>query len=78
MTSTSVLENIEKYIPLVGDVNIKTPLAYKASRGAVKVVNAAQMAVAEAYITDLKCLMLYCDRFSIPSCPSCSNIFPLF
>jgi cyclopropane-fatty-acyl-phospholipid synthase len=50
MTSTSVLENIEKYIPLVGDVNIKTPLAYKASRGAVKVVNAAQMAVAEAYI----------------------------
>ncbi|MBD2063792.1 class I SAM-dependent methyltransferase [Funiculus sociatus GB2-A5] len=50
MTSTSVLENIEKYIPLVGDVNIKTPLAYKTSRGAVKVVNAAQMAVAEAYI----------------------------
>ena len=50
MTSTSVLENIEKYIPLVGDVNIKTPLAYKASRGAVKVLNAAQMAVAEAYI----------------------------
>jgi cyclopropane-fatty-acyl-phospholipid synthase len=36
MTSTSVLENIEKYIPLVGDVNIKTPLAYKASRGAVR------------------------------------------
>ena len=50
MTSTSVLENIEKYIPLVGDVNLKTPLAYKTSRGAVKVVNAAQMAVAEAYI----------------------------
>lgn len=50
MTSTSVLENIEKYLPLVGDVNIKTPLAYKTSRGAVKVVNAAQMAVAEAYI----------------------------
>lgn len=50
MTSTSVLENIEKYIPLVGDVNIKTPLPYKTSRGAVKVVNAAQMAIAEAYI----------------------------
>ncbi|MHC5936912.1 SAM-dependent methyltransferase [Nostoc sp.] len=35
-------------------MNIKTPLAYTATRGAVEVVNTIQMAVAEAYINGLE------------------------
>ena len=54
MTSISFLQDIEKYIPLVGDVHIKTPLAYQATRGAVSVVNTMQMAAAEAYINGLE------------------------
>jgi cyclopropane-fatty-acyl-phospholipid synthase len=41
---------IQRYIPVIGDVNVKNPLAYQATRGVVKVVNAVQMAVAESYI----------------------------
>ncbi|AFZ15199.1 Methyltransferase type 12 [Crinalium epipsammum PCC 9333] len=54
MTSNSFLQDIEKYLPLVGDVHIKTPLAYQATRGAVSVVNTLQMAAAEAYINGLE------------------------
>lgn len=54
MTSISFLQDIEKYLPLVGDVHIKTPLAYQATRGAVSVVNTLQMAAAEAYINGLE------------------------
>jgi cyclopropane-fatty-acyl-phospholipid synthase len=53
-TSTLIPQGIEKYVPLVGDVHIKTPLAYKATRGAVAGVNALQMAFAEAYINGLE------------------------
>ncbi|MEA5621742.1 SAM-dependent methyltransferase [Nostoc sp. UHCC 0251] len=54
MASFSTLKSLEKYIPLVGDMNIKTPIAYTATRGAVEVVNTIQMAVAEAYINGLE------------------------
>lgn len=54
MASLNTLKSLEKYIPLVGDMNIKTPLAYTATRGAVEVVNTIQMAVAEAYINGLE------------------------
>ncbi|MEH2249592.1 SAM-dependent methyltransferase [Nostoc sp.] len=54
MVSLATLQSLEKYIPLVGDMNIKTPLAYTATRGAVEVVNTIQMAVAEAYINGLE------------------------
>ncbi|MEH1788760.1 MAG: class I SAM-dependent methyltransferase [Nostoc sp.] len=54
MVSLGTLQSLEKYIPLVGDLNIKTPLAYTATRGAVEVVNTIQMAVAEAYINGLE------------------------
>lgn len=50
MTSVSTGLNIQRYIPAVGDINVKIPLAYKATRGIVQVVNAVQMAVAESYI----------------------------
>ncbi|MEH2320696.1 SAM-dependent methyltransferase [Nostoc sp.] len=54
MTASTLLQEIEKYIPIVGDINIKTPLAYQATRGVVEVVNTVQMAVAEAYINGLE------------------------
>lgn len=54
MTSTPLLENIQKHIPLTGDVHQKSPLAYQATRSAVAVVNTVQMAVAEAYINGME------------------------
>jgi len=54
MTASTLLQEIEKYIPILGDINIKSPLAYQATRGAVEVVNTVQMAVAEAYINGLE------------------------
>jgi cyclopropane-fatty-acyl-phospholipid synthase len=54
MNSITSLQDIEKHIPIVGDINIKSPLAYQATRGAVEVVNTVQMAVAEAYINGVE------------------------
>ena len=54
MNIHTTLQDFQKYIPLVGDVNTKTTLAYKATREAVQVVNTLQMAVAEAYINGLE------------------------
>ena len=54
MNASTMLQDIEKYIPVVGDVNIKSVFAYKATREVVEVVNTAQMAVAEAYINGLE------------------------
>jgi len=54
MTSTSIGRDFERYMPVIGDINVKTPLAYQATRGVVKVVNAVQMAVAESYINGLE------------------------
>ena len=48
MNASTMLQDIEKYIPVVGDVNIKSVFAYKATREVVEVVNTAQMAVAKA------------------------------
>jgi cyclopropane-fatty-acyl-phospholipid synthase len=54
MTSVSILQDIQKHIPLVGDVNIKNPVAYQATCMATAVVNTVQMGVAEAYINGLE------------------------
>jgi cyclopropane-fatty-acyl-phospholipid synthase len=54
MNSITSLQDIQKHIPIVGDINIKSPLAYQATRGAVEVVNTVQMAVAEAYINGVE------------------------
>ena len=54
MNASTMLQDIEKYIPVVGDVNFKSVFAYKATREVVGVVNTAQMAVAEAYINGLE------------------------
>ncbi|GAX38503.1 SAM-dependent methyltransferase [Nodularia sp. NIES-3585] len=54
MINSNQLQEIEKHIPLIGDINHKNPLAYQATRGAVEVVNTVQMAIAEAYINGLE------------------------
>jgi cyclopropane-fatty-acyl-phospholipid synthase len=54
MISDSLLQDIEKYIPVIGDVNIKSPFAYQLTREVVEVVNMVQMAVAEAYINNVE------------------------
>jgi len=54
MTSASLGRDIQRYIPAIGDINVKIPLAYQATRGIVQVVNAVQMAVAESYINGVE------------------------
>jgi cyclopropane-fatty-acyl-phospholipid synthase len=54
MTSTNVFPGIQKHIPIMGDMNLKSPIAYKATRLMARVFNATQMALAEAYINGLE------------------------
>ncbi|XHX77409.1 MAG: SAM-dependent methyltransferase [Stenomitos frigidus ULC029] len=54
MTATNTLPTLQKHLPITGDINLKTPIAYKATRGAARAVNAVQMALAEAYIDGLE------------------------
>jgi cyclopropane-fatty-acyl-phospholipid synthase len=54
MTSTNVLPGIQRHIPLVGDMSLKSPIAYKSTRLMARAFNAAQMASAEAYINGLE------------------------
>jgi cyclopropane-fatty-acyl-phospholipid synthase len=54
MTSASAQQDMQRYIPAIGDISVKVPLAYQATRGIVQVVNAVQMAVAESYINGVE------------------------
>jgi cyclopropane-fatty-acyl-phospholipid synthase len=75
MSSSPILQNMENHIPIVGDVHRKSPIAYGATRLAVKTVNAVQMAVAESYINGLEvpdsvlrglfdtCMPIFCKHF---------------
>lgn len=54
MTSTSVRQDFQRYMPLVGDLSIKSPFAYRTTRLAVRAVNTIQMAVAASYINGLE------------------------
>ncbi len=54
MSSVSIEQDIQRYIPAIGDINAKIPIAYQATRGLVQVVNAVQMAVAESYINGVE------------------------
>ncbi len=54
MISKNVFPTVQKYIPIVGDMAVKTPIAYKATRMMASVFNATQMALAEAYINGLE------------------------
>lgn len=54
MNASTMLQDVEKYIPVVGDINFKSTFAYKATREVVGIVNTVQMGVAEAYINGLE------------------------
>ncbi len=54
MNYISMSDNWQKYVPLLGNINTKSPFAYQLTRGAIGLFNAAQMAFAEAYINGLE------------------------
>ncbi|PZO35413.1 MAG: SAM-dependent methyltransferase [Pseudanabaena frigida] len=54
MTTTRAFPSIQNHLPIVGDMNLKTPLAYKATRFMAGAFNVTQMALAEAYINGLE------------------------
>ena len=54
MTSTSLFSGIQTHVPLVGDMTLKSPIAYKATRLMAGAFNITQMALAEAYINGLE------------------------
>jgi cyclopropane-fatty-acyl-phospholipid synthase len=76
MNSITILQDIQKHIPIVGDINIKSPLAYQATRGAVEVVNTVQMAVAEAYINGVEVPDSVLRAFFDTSMPIFFRYFP--
>ena len=54
MTSSNVFSGVQNYLPIVGDMSLKSPIAYKATRLMAGVFNLTQMALAEAYINGLE------------------------
>lgn len=54
MTATSIFSNVERHIPVVGDMALKSSAAYKATRLMAGALNTAQMTLAEAYINGLE------------------------
>jgi len=54
MTSIPQVSTFAKHIPCLGDIQVKTPLAYRTTRLATQAVNFVQMAVAESYINGLE------------------------
>ena len=45
---------IQYHIPVIGNIHDKSPMAYRATRGAVHVTNAIQMAIGEAYVNGVE------------------------
>ena len=68
MTSASIEQNFQRYIPAVGDINSKNPVAYRITRGLVRVVNTLQMAIAESYINGFEIpdsvMQSICDTYA--------------
>ncbi len=54
MTVLTSPQEVQRYVPITGDIATKVPLAYVATRAATQVVNALQMTLAEAYINGLE------------------------
>ncbi len=54
MTATSIFANVERHIPVVGDMALKSATAYKATRLMAGALNTTQMTLAEAYINGLE------------------------
>ena len=48
--SSPTRRGVRDYIPLIGDIQAKNPLAHRVTRGIVQVANVVHMACAEAYV----------------------------
>jgi cyclopropane-fatty-acyl-phospholipid synthase len=53
MTASNLLPELQKHMPVTGDMALKSPMAYKATRLMAGAVNATQMALAEAYMASI-------------------------
>jgi cyclopropane-fatty-acyl-phospholipid synthase len=51
---SEIQPEIQRYMPVTGDISTKTPIAYLATRAATTIVNTVQMAIAESYINGLE------------------------
>jgi cyclopropane-fatty-acyl-phospholipid synthase len=54
MTSNNISPLVQKYVPAMGKTTATSPLVHKATRLLASVLNASQMALAEAYINGLE------------------------
>ena len=54
MTTTKLFSGLQNHLPLVGDMSLKGPIAYKATRLMAGMFNVTQMTLAEAYINGLE------------------------
>jgi cyclopropane-fatty-acyl-phospholipid synthase len=78
MTSLSINQSIQRYIPIVGDINTKKPLAYQATRRFIAVANVVQMAFAESYINGLELPDVVLKSFFDTCMPVIFQHFPAF
>ncbi len=74
--NSSILQDIQRHIPLVGDVNTKSPIAYQATRIANAAFNAISMTGAEAYINGLETPDPVLKSFLDASVQICYKYFP--
>jgi cyclopropane-fatty-acyl-phospholipid synthase len=54
MSSMSIRQDFQRYIPIIGDISNKSTAAYKITRLAAQTVNMVQMGVAESYVNGLE------------------------
>ncbi|MBE9076104.1 class I SAM-dependent methyltransferase [Romeria aff. gracilis LEGE 07310] len=54
MESTNIFSDVQKHIPITGDMSSKSSIAYKTTRLMAGALNRSQMALAEAYIGGLE------------------------
>jgi cyclopropane-fatty-acyl-phospholipid synthase len=78
MTSLSINQSIQRYIPIVGDINTKNPLAYQTTRRFIEVANVVQMAFAESYINGLELPDVVLQSFFDTCMPVIFQHFPAF
>ena len=71
-------QNIQNYIPIVGDIHTKKPLAYQATRGFITVANGVQMALAESYTNGLEVPDSVLRSFFDTCMPIIFKYFPAF
>jgi cyclopropane-fatty-acyl-phospholipid synthase len=74
--NSSILQDIQRHIPLVGDVNTKSPIAYQATRITNAAFNAISMAGAEAYINGQETPDPVLKSFFDASVGICYKYFP--